>query len=53
MILIGALVLGACAPRRACKDVSVMGRWIEVCQSRPECRDLATGRFVRCPVPAN
>ena len=49
LILMGALVLGACAPRMVCRDVNKMGRWIEVCESRPRCRDLASGRFTRCP----
>lgn len=48
-VLLLAAAAGGCAPFMDCRDVVTDdNQVIEVCSFR-QCRDLRTGRFVRCP----
>lgn len=49
-IVIAGLALSACAPRMRCKVnyPCKYGECIETCESK-QCRNIDTGRFVRCP----
>ena len=38
-------LLAGCAPRLRCSE----SEGIEVCAARPACRDMNTGKFVKCP----